>query len=326
MKDMDLMKAMNELDDNILREAEAFEIKRRHKLLPKIAAVAAAVALLCGTAYAVANSVRIGYTGKTETLRQEEGVDITYTETEIVYNLGWHEVPDESLEVLQQLLDEHLLWCRDNATWSYQGNSFATYYYQEEYAEEVEEGWHDPGPGNFTFHSFEEAEEFLGLSLDLPPVLREAPLSDKGICLRVLSDPIGEDESEAGVPDSVTPGCVELMFYTENPTDDLWVMNGNIIIPLTETFAAEPYTKNISFALDLKGETQMEAFTLGQMEGQLRYFRPVEGSEYDDIRNGSADAYYTCNGIGYAIYTCPSDNCESDDPKEVLLSYLEQIG
>lgn len=341
MKELDLMRALEGVDDNILLEAERLEHRPRRRLLPRIAAVAAVIALLCGSVYAAVMSVKVDITDRTWVYHYEERrEDVLYTKIEAEYEMTEQEIPKKAMEFVTGYLDAHLQE-------SLNGPSFPgaihvgmvargpSYVAGSHWWEENGEYLRPDGLDSHYFQSVEEAEEFFGMTFALPECVRTTPLSslsvadDPGILLEILSPPLAEPDqvlayleglTEAEALEQIVPGYAELSFRVEDPTPELAVISGQVVFALNEDAALGGYTYEVSVPLELLGEPSYPALDIDGLDGTLVVFPPCATDP------GSASAYYTSNGVAYILHAYAAEDVVIEDPAQLLLPWLEQLG
>lgn len=333
MKEMDLMYALEGVEDDILRAADRFELRPRRRMLPRIAAAAAVIALLCGTAYAAVMSVKVDVTDKTW-VRYEETLqeDMVYTEIEVEYELTEQEIPAQSMEFLEEYLDMH--WQKSQGKGAigmvFRDGSYlaGSHWWYDEY-----DNLHREMQSHF-FRSVEEAEDFFGLRFVLPDCVRTGELrpyseaDDSGILLEVLTPPLASKEEIGPYLESITaeeaaerivPGYAELSFRVEDPTAELGVISGNIFIALNEDAAQGNFMRENSVALDYVGVPSFPELDIDGLDGSLMVFPP---SQWDP---GAVNAYYTSDGVGYDLYCHVKEGVSVEDPAQLLLPLLEEM-
>lgn len=340
MKELDLMQAINDLDNGILLEAEQVELKPRRRLLTRIAAVAAALALLCGTVYAVSQGVRAAFTGETWVSHHEQlREDMRYSDLEVNYDLAQREIPEEAVAFLEGYVEE--AWVRmkaDYPGWIVFDRSFlaGTVWDWEQFLEEDETLQVTEGPAPHYFDSISQAEEFFGLTFAVPDAIRQAELTtvseeDGGkVHLRVLTPPLVEDPASVGpylamwdseeIPGYIVPGYAELNFGVAAPTEDFSSISGTIYLALSEEAAEEGFTSFLSIALDYLSEPEFRELEIDGLDGTLLVFDPC------DTDDGGVYAFYTCGGVGYTIHACLAEGVGTEDPAELLMPWLEELG
>lgn len=342
MKELDLMYALEGVDDDILRDAERFELRPRRRLLPRAAAIAAVIALLCGTVYAAVMSVKVNVTGKTwlhhnEALRE----DVVYTDIEVEYELTQQEIPAQSMDFLEDYLDVH--WqasvekrpIGDEAFVGMVSRGGCYLAGRHWWYDENDELRRPESVQSHYFQSVEEAEDFFGMRFALPACVRTTALrpwseaDSSGILLEVLTPPLAsvdqigpylEDLSEEAAAEQIVPGYAELSFRVVDPTAELDGISGSIIIALNDDAANGGYTRQTSVALDYLGKPTFPELNIDGLDGSLVVFPPC------DTDPGAVHAYYTCDGVGYVLYAYVREGVETEDPAQLLLPWLEQLG
>lgn len=336
MKELDLMHALEGVDDNILLEAERLEHRPRRRLLPRIAAVAAVIALLVGTVYAAVMSVVVEFTDRTWVYHHEERrEDVLYTDIEVDYELTEQEITEEAMDFVTGYLDEHWRVSLNKAPIGMvsTGQSFvAGSHYWEEDGE-----WKRPdGLDTHYFRTLAEAEDFFGMDFTLPDWILEAEphaysVTDApGARLRVLTPPLVEEGEEVHdylesapieeLEQRIVPGYVELTFKVDGITPELSGVSGEVLFALNEEAAFGGYTYQLSMPLDRLGEPSYPALDIEGLDGSLVVFPPCETAP------GAVSAYYTSGGVAYILHAYVAEGCEVEDPAQLLLPCLEQLG
>lgn len=323
MKELDLMYALEGVDDDILRDAERFELRPRRRLLPRAAAIAAVIALLCGTVYAAVMSVKVELTGRTWVHHNEElREDMRYSDIAVEYELTAREVPQEAMDAMGEYLLEN--WEASMAlfprSWGIHEESFAAS------GRVVEREGVDVTLPAFCLASLAEAEEFFGMTFALPDIVPKS--WDNEVELSVLTPPLTERGGltdylrgieENHPTDSIVPGFVTISFGMTDPTEELSSIGGRIILALDDASAEHGYTYEFSAALDYLGEPEFPELGIDGLDGNLVIFPQAADT-------ASVEAFYTCGGVGYALYVVPAEGIEVEDPAQLLLPWLEQLG
>lgn len=336
MKELDLMHALEGVDEDILLEAERLEHRPRRRLLHRATAVAAIIALLCGTVYAAVMRVVVEVTDRTwvyhhEVLRE----DVLYTDIEVHYELTEQEITEEAADFVTGYLDEHW-WAslrKDPIGMVSTGQSFVagSHYWEENGV------WKRPdGLDTHYFRTLAEAADFFGMEFTLPDWILEAEphtyaVTDApGARLRVLTPPLVEEGAEVHeylesapieeLEQRIVPGYVELTFKIDGITPELSGVSGEILFAINEDAAFGGYTYQLSMPLEYLGEPSYRALDIDGLDGTLVVFPPCE----TDI--GSVSAYYTSNGVAYILHAYPAEDAVVEDPAQLLLPWLEQLG
>lgn len=323
MKELDLMYALEGVEDALLRDAERFELRPRRRMLPRIAAAAAVLALLCGTVYAAVMSVKVDVTGKTWLHYNEElRGNVVYTDIEVEYDLTGQDIPAEAMDALGEYLLEN--WKARMSlfprSWGFHEESFAAFGTVDE-----RETGNVTFPG-FRLDSLAEAEAFFGMTFALPDIVPKSGDDEVELC--VLTPPLTERGGltdylrsiDADHPtDSIVPGFVEIRFGMTDPTGELRSIGGSIILALDEASAEHGYTYEFASALDYLGEPEFLDLDIDGLDGRLVTFPQAADT-------ASVEAFYTCGGVGYALYAVPAEGIEVEDPAQLLLPWLEQLG
>lgn len=339
MKELDLMHALEGVEDDILRDSERFEFRPRRRVLPRLVAAAAAAALLCGTVYAAVMGVKVDFNGKTW-VYHHEGLNeqMLYSEMEASFILTEQTVPAESMEFLEDYLNVH--WRASRERWPIgdgvmgmvtRGGSFLAGCHWDYVDGEV----HRPkGVKSHYFQSWKKAETFFGIDFALPECVCAAALGscsvvdEPGILLEVLTPPLTSEEeigsyltalSGEAAAEQIVPGFAELSFRADDPTPELDGISGSVIIALNGDAAGVEYSTELSVALDYVGEPGFRTLDIAGLDGTLVVFPPC------DTDPGAVNAWYTCDGVGYILYAHLREGVDTEDPAQLLLPLLEQM-
>ena len=336
----ELARALTELPDELLLEAEQTAMPRKTVKFRRLIAVAAVIAMLAVTVGAVS----MGITWKVE---EESGVELVEKYGEIAWDyykdngstmkfekleysipLGRVELPEAGMMRLRNILYRHwnLTQLGDYAkaaevtedTEFFFDASIADFY--------VENVANVYGAGQRVAHCFEtleDVEELLGIKLMVPDALREAIRSEadeygSGLDLRIFTGKTYAEVRE--LKGNTEPIEIiinwQLSGYCTNGT-----VNGTITIPLTDE-RAQSGIQGLHYSYEKEGAIWQEEQNIGKRTVTLFGNAPEEG--YD----GWAKAIYIQDGIGYRISACRDADIPYyspnwpyyDSAKEIVLS------
>lgn len=297
MKAIDLMHAMDGVEDGILLEAEQPK-KTRRRVLPRLAAAAAIIGLLCVTVYAAFGGVTLHLDDKNTSWLfsdfQYEGID--YSRVTFEYRLDAVEISENATAFLNDMLAPCDWWLLDESklipAMNYHTHKFA---------------------------SLGSAETFFGLQFQLPDIVRESKIGTRQIELDAKAMYYPDDQPRhEGYGFSYEPdlGGANL-FYNALPRDDqLSSISVFVYLALTEEFAQIPYSAGFFCAMDLYGEPEVLECRIGGEEFTILTF--------PDSPDPYADVLYVRDGIGYQLKFYPAEGYESDLVK-LVRAYLKDL-
>lgn len=297
MKELDLMFALDAVEDDLLDEAESFTQSRRRISWMRFAAIAAVVALLSISVYAIYTETRISYPNDENSwlYRSFEVDGIKYSHVEVEYDLQHVKVKDNAIGFMTDMVDMVSYWG-------------------------VEEGeWIPYGYGlNHNFESLKYAENFFGLTFDLPEIVRNGKVSKRGVDLLAVPmyPPEGLTAEEAWEHEPNLGGAL-VTFNVNVGTERVDSMYVKIYLGLTEEFAAVPATSGSFMALDLMGEPEIREIRVNDETFTIVY--------YPDYPDTSVEAYYVRNGIGYGLVFEKTEEY-TGDPIRMIYNHLKDIG
>lgn len=338
MKEYDIARALTQVSDDLLLEAEHAGARKRTIKFHRLVAVAAVIAMLAVTVGAVS----VGITWNIEPVTKgadevysgyykPDGDILDFEKLEFSVPLQRVELPEAVLMRVRNVLSRH--WDLVNL---------------EEYRQHVEIGpdaefifdaWsvdsymeHFAGCYGVSqkvehcFDTLEDVEELLGIGFAVPEELRQAIREDaerygfQGLGVRIFTGKTYAEVRELKGWVSPTEVIVswQLQHYCGNGT-----LNGSIVIPLTDETARSGLS-GLSYSYEKEGAIWQEEQTIGGREVVL--FGNDPEADYD----GWSEAVYTEGGIGY----CISARREAGEPgysspwpfydsaKEMVLSVL----
>ena len=313
MKEYEIAHGLTDVSDELLLEAAQAGQRRTRRRYPRIAVVAAIVAMLALTVGAVS----LGITWKVEPESGEElvekygeiawdyykdnGSTMNFEKLEYSIPLGRVELPEAGMMRLRNILYRHWnltqLVDYQNAVELGEDQEFwfdasVTDFYLQDFANAYGVS-QDVGP---CFATLEDVEELLGMKLKVPEALREAIRSESekygsGLGLRIFTGQTYTEVRELkgnAEPIQIVVNW-QLSGYCTNGT-----VNGFISIPLTEE-TAQSGIQGLHYSYEKEGAIWQEEQTIGKWDVVLFGNDPEEGY------NGWAEAIYIQDGIGYAI-------------------------
>lgn len=333
----DLARAMSELPDDLLLEAEQTAKPRKTIKFRRLIAAAAVIALLGVTVCAA--SMGITWNVEKET-HKSTGFSLDYykdydgtldfDKLEYTVPLGVTKLPDWNMMQIRDRLRFHwdLIqleeYAEDDAI-----SPESKFFYDSDDVDSFMEAFISRYSISkqliASFETLEDVEKLLGIELDVPGVLREAirEESAKGY-QRVLSVRIHTANTVAEVTEAL--GSAEPTEIVINYQLGHYCMNGDvsgvIVIPLTAEEAQNGMGSLGYSYVEKEGAIWQEAQTIGGRDVTFFGNDPEEG--YD----GWCEAVFTQDGIGYIVDTrwkhdVPyySDNwLYCDNAKEIVLS------
>lgn len=284
----ELARAINDLPDDLLLEAE--QTVRTGKVIKfrRFVAAAAVIALLSVTAGAAS----AGITWDKNKVSRQYLIDkfggiyeeyyngpesMGFEKLEITLPLEVTELPEENMEILRELT-----WRAGLAS---QGEAV------DFYVRHRNGHYSIPDMPFDSFESLKDVEKLLGIKLDLPDAVREnLELGTENnwsyVWVRVYARPTGTEKT-------LEPAKLEIEFdlgrYAENGDAD-----GIITLALTQEAAQEGMLVE-GYSYEKEGEWWQEEATVGGYALELYGNDPQEGFD------GVARAVYTSGGIGYEI-------------------------
>ena len=283
----ELARALTELPDDLLLEEAQVTHRKKPLKFRRLIAVAAVIALLAGTVGAVS----AGISGKVERVSYLDLIQRYGGIYEEYYNdpsLGFDklkysvplevtELPEENMEILRTL------------TWRSglgSGGEAVDFYVRHRNGH-----YSIPDMPFDSFESLTDVEKLLGITLDLPDIVREnlEVVSEFGspyVWVRVYARPTGTEKT-------LEPVKLELSFGLDEVATN-GQATGSITIALTEEAAREGMLIE-SYSYEKEGAIWQEELTVGGYAVDLSGNDPQEGFD------GWAEAVYTSDGIGYSI-------------------------
>ena len=325
----ELARALTELPDELLLEAE--HTARPGKTIPfrRLIAAAAVIALLAATVGAVS----MGMNWSTEQVSRQDMIEEYGAIWEEYYDgpesMGFdkleYTVPLEVVELKQRNMDylKDLLRRHWNLT---QQADYAAFYDPEPNREFVYDSLnvdyfmmdfmlhYNVSKVVYSFESLEDVENLLGILFDVPQQLRDmirnpAKYDSSTVWVSIRT---GVTEAQAAKrKGSVDPSEVIVHFQYSMP-DVRTQATGTIVIPLTEQ-AARDGLQGLSYSYEKEGAIWQEEQTIGEWNVTLFGNDPQEGFA------GWCEAVYTRNGIGYQIEAYRQADSPAASAKEILL-------
>lgn len=325
----ELSRALTELPDELLLEAEQTAQPRKTVKFRRLIAVAAVIALLSVTVGAVS----MGMNWNTEQVSRQDMIEEYGAIWEEYYDgpesMGFdkleYTVPLEVVELKQQNMDylKDLLRRHWNLT---QQADYTAFYAPEPNREFVYDSMHvdyflmdfmlhyNVSKVVYSFESLEDVENLLGILFDVPQQLRDMiqkpgkyDSSEVWVSIRT-----GVTEAQAAKrKGSVDPSEVIVHFQYSMPGVRTQA-TGTIVIPLTEQ-AARDGLQGLSYSYEKEGAIWQEEQTIGEWNMTLFGNDPQEGFA------GWCEAVYTRNGIGYQIEAYRQADSPASSAKEILL-------
>lgn len=333
MKGMDIMKAMNDLDHDMLQEAEAVPAKSiRKPRLSRFGIIAAAVALLTVTAAAV--GITASVSAKHGTLSKEAD-DLTAKYYGAVNGEvhGTYIETDFALRVIQ-LDEEHDANIKSVTTDNWK--SFVNYGENDQYNSYcLNFGYcHDNARYGYGFKCVEDIEDFLGIKLKLSSKIREAaaasmPASDDRVVLiRTVSREEADKEYAATGKVSASGILIHIRIPlgTQLTDEELYTENGlvsdvrsdsinaYIYIALNEEYTAE---QGLTFLADKNGTFHLEENASFDGKTMTMFYTTDSEPNYTT----SAHVVYNEDGIGYTLSAF--DMYGDEGAVELLKPYLQ---
>lgn len=325
MKEMDLLRAMTDLDDELLdRESGA---KFRRFPVMKFVALAAALALMTVCVFAATGGVQYWFGSRTMNV-MEDGLDYGYYGDggDIQFDTVTYSRPfapvtlDEAVyEKLEQVLLDEWEYCMSEAEagrFDYsEGDDF--YYYTNSTRFEDERKVKAQ-----MFDSVDEVEEYLGIDLDLSPEIKEAAAANQQwnnsnpITIGIWSGGTYADaRQELEETGTIKPAYVVIFFRLneQRAGEEISCAFG---IPLTQEFIADHGQITIP-SFEKEGEVWGETVEVDGRTVTLFGNNPEEGY------NGFCYAVFGVDGIEY---TFKVEDWDGDgDPKAIVMKLLESL-
>lgn len=322
MKEYDIHRALTEVSDELLLEAENAGARKRTIKFHRLIAVAAIIAMLAVTAGAVSAGITWE---KNKVSRQDvverfggiweeyyDGPDsMGFEKLELTLPLEVTELPDENMEIIRRL--------------TRQAGRAAPGKEVDFYVRHRNGDYSIPEMPFDSFASLEDVENLLGITLDLPQAVREKleivtdDYSSSWVWVRVYARPTGTEGA-------LEPAKLELSFRLDGVATN-GQATGTITLALTGEAAREGMLVE-SYSYESEGAIWQEEQTLDGRE--LIFFGNAPEAGYD----GWAEAVYVEDGIGYCVsarrdadiphYSPPWPSYDS--AKDMVLSLLTGAG
>ena len=309
----ELARAMTDLPDDLLLEAEQTARTGRVIKFRRFVAAAAVIALLAVTAGAV--SMGINWKVEPESgeslvekygeiawdYYKDHGSTMNFEKLEYEIPLGRVELPEAGMNRLRNVLyrywnmtqledyQENAEQCED---WEFVFDASNVDFYLQDFVNAYGVS-QDVAP---CFETLEDVEALLGVELKVPDALRaairtEAEKYGRGLSLRIRTGKTyGEVRERKGNADPIEIIVNwQLSGYCTNG-----IVNGTIIIPLTDE-RAQNGIQGLHYSYEKEGAIWQEEQTVGTRDVTLFGNDPEEG--YD----GWAEAIYIQDGIGYIV-------------------------
>ena len=334
MEHNDLARALTELPDELLLEAEHAAHSGKTVKFRRFVAAAAVIAMLAATVGAVS----IGISWNTETVSRQDVIREFGAIYEEYYDgpesMGFdkleYAIPLEVVELRQRNMDnlKDMLRRHWNLT---QQEDYAAFYDPEPNREFVYDSLnvdyflmdfmqhYNVNKVVYSFESLEDVENMLGVLLDVPQQLRDmirkpGKYDSSTVWVSIRT---GVTEAQAAKrKGSVDPSKVIVHFQYGIP--DAHVQStGTIVIPLTEQ-AARDGLQGLSYSYEKEGAIWQEEQTIGGRDMTLFGNDPQEGFD------GWCEAVYTQDGIGYSIEVRRYAKSTHTSAKEILLPLMEE--
>ena len=297
MKEMDLMCAMDAVEDDLLLEADTYSCAHRKVSWVRVVAIAAVVALLAFSVYASYAEARVSFPNEENSVlfRSFEVDGIKYSHMQVEYDLQPVAIKEHATWFMTDMINmvEH---------WMLEGNELMPY-------------------GSAAIHSFESlkiAENFFGLTFDLPEIVREGDIWERRVQLR--AEPMyypDELSPEEAFDYEAELGGADLLFAVGVDDKRLESVTVNIYLGLTEAYTAFSTPGGSIQALELMGEPEIQEIRVGDEEFTVLTFT--------DDPEGSVEVFYVRDGIGYGLHFYPKEDYNGD-PLRLIHSHLKDIG
>ena len=283
----ELARALTDLPDELLLEAEQTAKPRKTIKFRRLIAAAAVIAMLAGTVGAVSAGIsgkieRVSYLDLIERYGgiYEEYYDdpsLGFDKLEYSVPLEVTELPEENMDILRTLTWRAGLGSDGEAVDFYVRHRNGQYSI--------------PDMPFDSFESLTDVEKLLGITLELPDIVREnlevvTEIGAPYVWVRVYARPTGTEKT-------LEPVRLELSFGLDEVASN-GQATGSITIALTEEAAQEGMLIE-SYSYEKEGAIWQDELTVGGYAVDLSGNDPQEGFD------GWAEAVYTHDGIGYSI-------------------------
>ena len=331
MERNELARALTELSDELLLEAERRAYTRKPVKFRRLAAAAAVIAMLAVTVCAVSMGITwtLDRESGEEVVRKFGGIALEYYKdydgTQSFEKLEFT-VPLEKVALKEDHLQDLRIFL--NRWWNLNRHT-------DDPPEREVVGEFDDGIGKYltadqkvvTFGSLEDMEELLGVTLAVPDTVRAAIRSeteqgiDHVLSLRIHAGTTAAHAAQTA--DALEPVKV-VIYYRLNQYCTNGTITGSITIPLTaETASAGLH--EVSYSYEKEGAIWQEERTIS---GRAM---AVFGNDPEMGYDGWCDAVYTSGGIGYVISARRDADIPHHTPgwpsygsaKDMVLSLLE---
>lgn len=339
MKDYEIARALTDVSDDLLMEAEQAGRTRRPVGFRRIAAVAAIIAMLAVTAGAAAmgitwNIKKVEHEGSGYAQDYYQDYDGVLDGEELDYQLPLTRV-ELSGEAMQRIRD--ILWRYWNLTRTeeyvqiYDLAAQSAFVYDssdvDSYMETYLSRYNPTQSVEPSYTTLEQVEELLGITLDISPELREAARTTKyGISLRIGTGcTVEETEKQIEEKNFPEPVWISIHFELKGYAGNGQV-TGTIVLPLAEA-EAQKGISGITFSHENEGPIWQVTETHGSREVCFFGNDPKVGFE------GFCRAVYATDCGGYIL----TADIESPDPgrsfskptydtaKDMLLPLVENL-
>lgn len=304
MKEMDLMYAMTELDDELLERDSTAKVRRFR--VSKVATIAAALALMTVTVFAAV-----------------VGINYWFGQDDDGYYTINFDFPLEPVTVNQEAYDDMAQELVNGLLYYQEGIEMGDY---EEpntqdwaYSESLDIQWlyfpiHDMG-------SLEEVEAYLGIDLNISPEIRAAvngcfPVRSEThnpITLSVYGPRYEERVAEYETTGTITPHGIEIRMAMSDGGDNNWSNGFRVFIALTEEFA-ENFQPDPWYSAEDRGQYHTKDYSNGSQDFLIAKV------DYTEEYGGICLAMYDDGGVGYYLHceTWPTDFTKNKLPDEWL--------
>lgn len=342
MKGMDIMKAMNDLDHDMLQEAEAAPVKSiRKPRLSRLAIIAAVVALLTVTAAAVGITVSISVKHGSLSV-DPDGLKAQYfdavngeipgTKVDIDFGLTVTELDEEHEANVKFVTTDHWKYYKQTGVYDFifddvggAGVNCVNFGYGHDYS-----GY------EYSFKSVEDIEDFLGIKLKLNSEIREAAAKrmpnygDQIVMVTTVSKEEGDKEYAETGEVSASGILIHIPVDLKNPPVDNELITEygpmaggmgdtvtvSIYVALNEACAARKTVYSL-FYPDRSGTFYMEENVSFDGKKLTMSYTADGVTPY----NTMANVAYSEDGIGYVISAI--DLNSDGDAVELLKPYLQ---
>ena len=318
MKEYDIAHALTDVSDELLLEAAQAGQRRTRRKYPRIAVVAAIVAMLALTVGAVSLGVTWKVVPEKENIaghansyyKDDDGV-LDFEKLEYEIPMGAVTLPEQKLLDLESVLYRHWNLMQQKEYRSYHDWTPETPFVYESYGVDTYmESYLNRFGTNLrhqqAFESMEDVEALLGIKLAVSQEIREAIRAEfEQGNLHALNVWIesGKTMGEAAEAKGITKVTnVVINFELDHFCGNGWVV-GSVHIPLTEE-AALAGVRGIYYSYEKEGAIWQEEQTIGGRAIELFGNDPEQGYA------GWCKAMYTESGAAYII----TSRVESVDP------------